>query len=218
MKSQSLKQKYIDALIQSGGIKIANDENNLFSQRNGGKSWIYFDHGDLVCNPEGNIAFVDALRDIIDPTFPKNNTVLLNIVSRCSAQITGAIAYASSYPQIPLQAEQTMNLEKGTYRVLRLPKMDGVKNLVITDDILTSGKTAIETFEIVKKYLNLEKIELHIVVGLAKNPEKVTENLKKNNITPHWIATRNEFLAQLWPSLLTSVQKEGLKAEFPDFN
>ncbi|HUQ85454.1 MAG TPA: hypothetical protein VM077_03965 [Candidatus Limnocylindrales bacterium] len=216
MKFDSFKQNYISALIKSGGIKIASDENHLFSQRNGGKSWIYFDHGDLVCNPEGNKAFVDALRAIIEPLFPKNNTVLLNIVSRCSAQITGAIAYASSYPQIPLQAEQTMNLEKGTFRVLRLPVMKDVRNLVIPDDVLTTGNTAIETIEIVKKYTDLSKMSLHIVVGLARKPENIIDKLKEHRITPHWIATRNDVLNDIWPTL-TTIQKDGLVAEFPDF-
>ena len=94
--------------------------------------------------------------------------------------------------------------------------MDKIKNLVITDDVLTSGTTAIETIEIVKKYIDIDKLDVHIVVGFAKNPEKVKENLKRYKITPHWIATRNEVLSQMWPSF-NNIQRVGLKTEFTDF-
>ena len=210
-------RSYIDALFETNAVKIAKDPDALFVTRNGGESWIYVDHGDLIADKKGNQAFINALREIVEPQFSQDKTVLLNVLSKASAQTTGAIAYACGYSQIPFQSEEVKDLERGTLRMFRLPNMDKVTHLVIIDDVLTTGQTIVETMDILKKHssLDITKLSIHAVVGLARKPKQSTQNLQKVHITPHWLTSLTAIIHATWPSL-TEKQKVGLKQEYPE--
>ena len=219
----SLKEAYVEALFASGAVKIAPDGEHKFKMRNGGESWIYIDHGDTICSPETNKPFIAVLIHECDKLGTAENSAIVNIDSKSSPQTTGAIAAMAGYKQIAVLPDQVQQAEKGTKRKLRIPKnLDGVKQLIFIDDVMTSGETVIEVAKLVReelvKIIGQEKasdIQFHLVVGLARNPKKAVQRLKEAGIESHWTVELNEIIKKMW-SRLTSAQQEGLAKEIPD--
>ena len=213
-------ERYRDGLYRSGAVLVATDGEQLFGLRSGGESWVYVDHGELMTKPEHFRPFVTALALQIRQLFDPEKVVLLNVLSKCSPQMTGAVAYSGEFRQIGVLSDAVAEAEKGTRRGLRVPKDIGVGDtLVFLDDVLTTGKTVVETMTRVRNGL-VERLgevagemQVHLLVGLARNPEKATNDLLGYGIQPHWLTTLDEVIRQCWPAL-TSVQQNGLKREF----
>src|SRR6266568_3258888 len=104
---------YEKMLIQSGAVRIATTLHTRFALRNGSYSYVYVDHGDLICQPETNKVLVDAVGQYIRQYFHPDRTILVNVDSKASPQLTGAIAVAAEYRQIVVLPEATHRRERG---------------------------------------------------------------------------------------------------------
>lgn len=216
---------YQKALIQAGSVKVAKNERELFTLRSGKLSWLYIDHGDLLCQPETNVPYVKALDHFIQTNFPHKTTVLVNVDSKSSPHTTGALAILGNYRQIVVSSKATQQAEKGTNRGTRLPHdLKNISDIVLIDDVLASGLTAMTVAQDIQKEIKqfmseneLKKIHFHLVVGLAKaKAEETATNLKKHyGVTIHWLITLKELLT-LMSDELTVEQREGIKKEFPE--
>jgi orotate phosphoribosyltransferase len=216
-------EAYRRALLQSGGVKIADDPDGRFRMRSGTESWVYVDHGDLLCQPETNIPYIEAMTYYIQSTFPRETTVLVNVDSKSSPHTAGAIATLAAYRQIVVIPQDIQQAEKGTNRRVRMPQqLEGLHSVVIVDDVLTTGTTALNIAELVVSELRqrigdeaISKVNFHLIAGLARNPDKAVQNLQRHSITAHWFLTLlHDVIIKKWPEM-TEMQKAGFREEFP---
>ena len=172
-------EAYRKSLIESGAVKIAMNANAAFQLRNGSKSNIYVDHSEILCQPETNVALVRALIQYLNHTFEANRVVLVNVDSKASPQLTGAIAAAGGFRQILVLPEAVYYAEKGIRRRLRFPNNISSRDvIVIIDDVLTPhDTTALRVAELVRSELTHVKgfttqvgnPSFHIMVGLVQD-------------------------------------------------
>lgn len=208
---------YLKALVKANAIKLGD-----FTLRNGKKSCIYIDHGDLICNPDTNKAFIKAILEYIQSNFSKKSTVLINVDSKSSPQITGALANAGEYRQIVLLPKDVYVAEKGTNRMIRFPmNINRTDKFIIVDDVLTSGQTVIDVAQKVKSFLiknyRINNPQFYVIVGLARNPKIVMKKLAKVNIKSYWLIDLETILSYIWHTL-SAKQKTLVQLEFKSFN
>jgi orotate phosphoribosyltransferase len=192
-------EAYRESLIRSGAVKIAPNDNELFRLRNGSVSKFYVDHGDLLCEPAANASLVRALLHLIKSTFDPKRVVLVNVDSKSSPQLTGAIAAAGGFRQIIVLPEAVFLAENGTERRLRIPqKLYHDDRIVIVDDVLTPGdETAIKVAEIVRSEIERRMTgrssgahEFHLTVGLIREPDKAVGLVQEQGIREvHYLTT-----------------------------
>jgi hypothetical protein len=214
-------KSYEEMLIQSGAVKIAPGLGDRFQLRNGSYSYVYVDHGDLICQPETNNVFVGAIGKYIKQQFAPDSTILVNVDSKASPQLTGAVAVAAKYRQIVVLPEATHREEQGLRLRIRLPATIGAHDkIVIVDDVLTPhDMTASRIAELVRDELNQRfdgsaANEVHLVVGLVRDPEVAVRGLSDSKIHVHWLTTLADLVHGVWPRL-DSEQKQRLRDEFP---
>lgn len=217
--TEILKSNYIDALYYSGAIKIAANAESRFELRNGGRSWIYVDHGDMISSPETNQAFISVLYEMLYRQFPAESSTLVSIPSKSSPQVVGTLAYLGEYRQIGVTSEELAHAEKGTGRRVRIPQdIAETPSLVLVDDVLTSGTTAVQTKQAVTEALGeqAKDFNFHLIVGFARNPDTATPRLLHEGFrSVSWAIEMRHVLLTRW-NFLTINQQEGLRTEFPD--
>lgn len=215
------KGEYIKAVIDAGAVKIAPTLGERFKLRSGGLSWIYVDHGDMLCQPNTEKPFIDAIGTLIEYTFPQDRVVLVNLASKASPHETGAVAYRNGLRQIIISPDEVAQAEKGTNRRVRLPhQMNDDDILVVVDDVLTKGGTLKEGLVIVKDALRerfgerADMFPIHLVVGMSRASSETMEMLKGKGIEVTSLASIEEIIISTWSSFSTE-QQSGLLGEFP---
>jgi orotate phosphoribosyltransferase len=219
---QRTLDEYGRILVQSGAMRVAADLRGRFRLRNGAYSWVYLDHGDLLCQPETNSVLTKVLVSYIRAKFDPQHTVLANVDSKSSPQLTGAIASIGSYRQVVVLPEVTYRRERGMRLRLRLPaQLTERDSIVIVDDVLTpSDTTGLQVAKLVRRHVaervggKPRSVEVHLVVGVARDPSIACPPLQRNGIRVHWLKTLDEIISGAWPDLPVS-QRERLRREFP---
>jgi len=211
---------YEKMLIQSGAVRIATTLHTRFALRNGSYSYVYVDHGDLICQPETNKVLVDAVGQYIRQYFHPDRTILVNVDSKASPQLTGAIAVAAEYRQIVVLPEATHREERGLKLRVRMPiEINPGDKIVIVDDVLTPNDfTALRVADLVRGHLR-EKFgtaenEVYLVVGLVREPDEAVPQLRDRGIEVRSLTTLGAVIRGAWPKL-DSDQRQRLLDEFP---
>lgn len=212
--------QYIKSLFKAGAVKVAKDEYSLFRLKSGKKSWLYIDHGDVICQPETYLPFIEVLKELIKKTFSLERLILINTPAKASPQVVGALAKDLTCRQIAITPDATALAEQATYRTVRLPHTIGEDDVfVIVDDVMTSGKTNILVAEQVKALLHDQHIDgpeqYHVIIGVNKYPLESQPRLEKAGINAHWVTTVDHILILGWDRF-THEQQQGLLNEFPD--
>jgi orotate phosphoribosyltransferase len=213
---------YEKMLVTSGAVKVADGPDYTFSLRNGASSSVYVDHGDLLCYPKTNKVLLKALKRYVVRAFPADRTILANVDSKASPQLTGAIAATVGYRQIVVLPETTYENERGLRLRLRVPSDVAPEDrIVIIDDVLTpNDMTAVRIAHLVRADLRArlgsaaDTIEVHLVVGLARDPLTARAELAEHGVKVHWLTTLPQVLDGLLPSLQAD-QQDCLSREFP---
>ena len=189
--------------------------------KSGQESWIYIDHGDALCQPSTERPFIEAIGTIIENSFSNENVVLLNLASKSSPHVTGAVAFRNDCRQIIVSPEAVADAERGTNRNVRLPNiLKGEDILVVVDDVLTSGETLKRGLKIARNALRdrlgdgADKLASHLVVGINRATPETIEILKQEGITITSLASIEEIITIIWQKL-TPKQQAGLLGEFP---
>jgi orotate phosphoribosyltransferase len=200
---QSEDDAYLDGLIRSGAVRVSSAENGWFMLRNGTRSPVYIDHGEILCDPQHNHAFVTALRRHIARNFDPADTVLMNVDSKSSPHVAGALATLLGLRQIIFVPDQVRQAEAGTDRQFRLPDMTGVRRVVVVDDVLTpDDTTVISVVAGLRALLAAEKrtsdvdLEYHLVVGVLRATSAIA-SLATRGIKASGLVTLSEVLARV---------------------
>ncbi|MBI4973155.1 hypothetical protein HZC27_00915 [Candidatus Roizmanbacteria bacterium] len=219
-----MRGEYIKAILEAGAVKIAPTLGERFKLRSGGLSWIYVDHGDMLCQPSTEKPFIDAIGTLIECAFPQDKVVLVNLASKASPHETGAVAYRNGLRQIIISPDEVAQAEKGTNRRVRLPhQMSDDDILVVVDDVLTKGGTLKEGLVIVKDALRerfgekADMFPIHLVVGMSRASTETLEMLKRQGIEVISLASIEEIIISTWSSF-SAEQQSGLLSEFPKLN
>lgn len=214
---------YRKMLIGSGALKVADEPERPFQLRNGTRSLAYIDHGDLLCQPATNTVLVEAVGQYVANAFNPNDVILANVDSKASPQLTGAIAATRRYRQIVVLPDLTYRQEKGMNLALRAPADIGAHDkIVIIDDVHTPRDvTALRVAELIRRTLGarlgeeaIGRVEMHLVVGVARDPAAIRSELAGHGIESHWLTTLPDVLTEAWPTL-DDPQREALIKEFP---
>lgn len=209
---------YHIALRQSGAIKLAADGRHLFELRSGKRSWVYVDHGELLCQPETFWPYISMLTNYFRETYPPEVTLLANVDSKSSPHIVGALATMGLYRQVVVSPEAIRHAEKGPGLSMRLPcRLEPVEDIVIVDDVFTVGDTtAMRILSRVKDALcsrldeTVQHVKYHVVVGLLRgDPQAAAEQFGQLGADLHWFVTLDEVLVPLRP-MLSPEQRAGL--------
>lgn len=213
---------YLGAVAASG-LWVQDEGESQVTLRDGSRSCVYIDHGDMLTMPETAAPFDQLIAGYVHRMFD-TSAVLLNVDSKSSSQLTGAVA--ASEPrrrQIVVLPPATTQAEQGTNRRMRLPPDLGRRPcsaLVVLDDVANSGDTiVINVVSAVRgewnsKYPHLAVPPVHLVGGVARKPEVATTTLAGHDITLHAMTTLNEVLDAVWPDL-SAAQHANLADEFP---
>lgn len=212
---------YRRMLVESGALKIAEELKKPFRLRNGTRSFAYIDHGNLLCQPETNMIMVNAVGQYVSQTFKGSNVVLANVDSKASPQLTGAVAVTGRYRQIVVLPDLTYRREKGMNLRLRMPdELNAEDKIVIIDDVHTPRDvTARNVADLIRSTLAgrlgaaIKCVEMHLVVGVARDPGSIRSELAGHGIEPHWLTTMHDLLETAWPRL-GNPQREALEQEF----
>ncbi|MDP1722936.1 MAG: phosphoribosyltransferase [Candidatus Gottesmanbacteria bacterium] len=211
---KSFKVAYLDAVVRSGAIHVASSIDSRFTLRSGDISWIYVDHGEILCNPENGIPFVRMLYEYLRQEFSPSSTVLVNVDSKASPQEVGALAFHGGYRQILVNADDTTIAEKGINKRVRMPETKPGDQLVIVDDVLTKGTTVAAVVELVRQQLQ-EEHQFHLIVGMARTPQIAVPLLEDVGVTSiSWFIELPDILFRVW-SDFSDAQRKGLLVEFP---
>lgn len=207
---------YVAALVEGGAVKIAPDENHLFELRNGTHSWIYVDHGEMLCQPETFRLFMAAVEVCMEQVIGDKPAVLVNVDSKSSPQLVGALASKCGLRQIAVSPVMTQQAEKGPNLAVRLPKhLTREDTLVVLDDVYTEDdQTAIHTLSLVREAIAsrfaLDGLKVELLVGLLRgDPGKSVAQLGKLGVGLGWFTTLDRVLSDIWEGLNPD-QKQGL--------
>src|SRR5260370_16297643 len=99
-KVTSIKDKYIQALMDTGAILIRSIKEEPFTLRSGKKSYIFINHSILASSSNGYKSFIDAIKELILSVYKEKEFVLCNVDSKISAQMAESLAYILNKQQI----------------------------------------------------------------------------------------------------------------------
>jgi orotate phosphoribosyltransferase len=204
MISQSLKQNYIQGLLDTKAVLIKSIDEEPFTLRSGRESYMFFDHSKLAILPMAYKAFIDGVQYLLKQTYGDNEFILCNVDSKISAQMVGSVAYNLNKPQIIYKSEAMLAAEKGTQR-----QMTGESSwdmpVAILDDVST-GKdgTAKGVGDLVKKTFSKVN-DIQIFVGFIRIVGATTYKM-------HYLITQDELLSLIWKDL-TSKQQQAIEKE-----
>lgn len=204
MTFQSLKQDYIDGLLETNAFIVKSISEEPFTKRNGQKSYMFLDHSKAALSPRAYKAFIDAIQHLLEQKYKEAEFILCNVDSKISAQMVGSVAYNLDKPQIIYKSSELVAVEKGTQQ-----QLTGDENwdmpVAILDDVMTGGDgTAKNVGDLVSS--TFPKIrDVQIFVGFIRNPAKSTYQT-------HYVLTRDELLDIIWDKL-SEEQKEAVNKE-----
>lgn len=209
-------EAYEIALVQAGAVKVAPGPDNLFELRSGPESWVYVDHGDILCQPETYRPYITVLAEVVRDNFPEQSTILVNVDSKSSPHTVGALASVLRLRQVVVTPQATSLAEKGSKLAVRLPQeIEPNDTLLVVDDVFTEGDTtAADVIERVRSAiigrLGETQQDVHLIVGLLRGDrQKATRQLGVLGIKLHWLTTIESVLQKIWPAL-TPVQQQAL--------
>jgi len=204
MNFQTLKQNYIQGLLDTKAILIKSIDEEPFTLRSGRKSYMFFDHSKLAISPDEYKAFIDGIQYLLKQTYEDFEFVLCNVDSKISAQMVGSVAYNLSKPQIIYKSDAMLAAEKGTHRQMT-GKTSWSMPVAILDDVST-GKdgTAKGVGDLVKE--NFTQItDVQIFVGFIREVQTTTYKI-------HYLVTQEELLNLIWKNL-THKQQQAIEKE-----
>ncbi len=151
----------------------------------------YRDITTLLKNPD---VFSELIDKMTEPWTDKNIDAVLSIESR-GFIIAGAIAYKLNAAFIPLRKPDKLpyetynvafNLEYGSTEMhIHKDALDGHKNLLIIDDLLATGGTAIAAIKLVEKFESKNIVGAGFIINLPNL--KGDKKLEKLGIDIHCI-------------------------------
>jgi len=204
MNFKTLKQNYINGLIETKAILIKPINEEVFTLRSGRRSPVYFDHSRLGTDSKAYKSFIDAIQYLLKEVYKNNEFVLCNVDSKISPQMAGSIAYNLNKPQIVYKTKALTEIEKGPKR-----QVTGDASwdfpVAIVDDVATSiDGTAKGVGDLVKStFPNLTDIQ--IFVGVIRN-------LDEGTYKKHYLVTQDELIDIIWKDL-TQEQQQAIKKE-----
>ena len=71
MNFQTLKQNYINSLLETKTVLIKSINEEPFTLRSGRKSYMFFDHSRLAASPRGYKVFIDTIQYLLTETYKK---------------------------------------------------------------------------------------------------------------------------------------------------
>jgi orotate phosphoribosyltransferase len=211
MDRATLVERYQRSLLDSGALRVSTSK--PFTLRNGTRSRIYIDHGEVLCEPTSNGVLISAMMHYIASNFRAEKIVLVNVDSKSSPQITGAIAAIGGYRQVVVLPDAVRQAEKATERRFRLPlSLSPDDEFLIVDDVLTPGDlTAVNVALALRDELRQAGFgrtgdahaepTFRLLVALARNPAEGGSILEENAVEPHWLTTLTEVISASWDSL-----------------
>jgi orotate phosphoribosyltransferase len=202
MDFEEAKKNYCEYLFKNGSICIRGPEEDSFNLRNGGKSRIYIDHAQIGSNSSSFSSFVDAIGRLLPQD---RDFTLCNVDSKISPQLVGALAYSYKVSQIVYKSDEILRLEKGPMQQLTFPT-NKTSHIFFLDDVGTTGGTVLNVVNLVRKKMG-ESTPITLLLGIVRDPEILSEKLKKYNISYKSIATLDELLTMHWSSFSASQQK-----------
>lgn len=207
MNFEALKQKYIQALLDTKSFLIKPVSEEPFTLRSGKKSYMFLDHAQLASSAKAYRAYIDVLSALIRDTYGEREVALCNVDSKISAQMVGSLAYISNYPQIIYKSQELTAVEKGTNKSLTGNyAWDGP--IAIIDDVASGGDgTAKNVADLVKTaFPKAEAIQ--IFVGFVRE-------IKKSTYRTNQVITRTELLQKVWDTL-SQEQQQAVEEEIDE--
>ncbi len=199
MNFQTLKQNYVNGLLETKAVLIKSINEEPFTLRSGQKSYTFFDHSMLARSPHAYKAFIDAIQYLLHKTYGDDEFILCNVDSKISAQMVGSVAYNLEKPQIIYKSKALLAVEKGTQRQITGDQAWDAP-VALLDDVSTGTEgTAKDVGDLVKEtFLNIKDIE--IFVGFIRVVKQTTYKM-------HYIITQEELLDIVWPNLKPEQQQ-----------
>ena len=199
--------KYVTALVQSGAVKVATDPEHPYELRNGDPSVVYVDHGQLLCHPETFQPFVGALAEYVLDQFPGPSTILVNVDSKSSPHMVGALASLLHLRLVVVNPESTKQAERGLNLGVRLPmQVSPTDRLLFVDDVFTEKDETVANAATLVREAFVPRLgntlETHLLVGLLRgNTEASVRQLRLHGIMLHWLVTLDEIIEKARPTL-----------------
>jgi orotate phosphoribosyltransferase len=193
-----LKRQYAIGVYQTGSLLI---KEVPFDLRSGGKSHIYLNHRNFLSQAKYLELISKIYLQILSGI--KGNFKLGIVDSLMSPVLVGALAMLGNFDFVLVKREK---LEHGTKENIF---GDPSGNVVLIDDMTSTGGTLIETAEILKKLGGIVK---HCIVSACRNDEAKTI-LSEHKIQLHCVASFNEIINEL-TSQLTSLEKQLIEKEY----
>ncbi len=196
---QTLKQNYVDGLIETEAFLVRSINETPFTLRSGKQSCMFLDHSKVTSSAKAYKSFIDVMQYLVHETYGSKKYVLCNIDSKISAQMVGSVAYNLDLPQIIYKSQALTSIEKGPMRQMtgnpewNLP-------VALLDDVATGRDgTAKDVGDLIKKAFPKIK-DIQIFVGFIREVQKTTYKM-------NYVITRDELIDIVWKKLTSGQQK-----------
>lgn len=199
MNYQSLKQKYVEGLLETNAFLVKSIHENPFTLRSGKHSYLFLDHSRIASSAKAYGAFIDVIKYLIQYIYGNKKIVLCNVDSKISAQMVGSIAYILKKPQIIFKSKELTAVEKGTQKQLT-GNVEWTMPVSIIDDVMTGGDgTAKNVADLILSTFP-KIIDIQIFVGFIRE-------VKQSTYKTHYVLTRDELIDIVWKKLSPEQQK-----------
>lgn len=211
-------EQYADFLISTGAIKVATDLGSMIRLRNGSHSAYYINHRLIPCNPEEMSTLVGLYEDWTEKNFPHEKPILACVDSAMSPLITACLMMDMKIPRIvAFSKDETLY---GPERDIYTPIIKPHDTILVVDDVMTPNDvTAINVVDRIREEakqqgVNPTTLNFHLLIGVLRGGKESIEQLRKHNITPHYIVTVEEVLQKALDNLRPK-QQEFLLSQVP---
>lgn len=199
MNFETLKQNYVEGLVETKSFLVKSIDEIPFTLRSGKQSYMFLDHSKMASSAKAYKAFVDAIEFLLKQEYGDNNFVLCNVDSKISAQMVGSLAYNLSKPQIIYKSKELTEVEKGPQNQLTGDYKSDLP-IAIVDDVMTGGDGTAKNVAdlVIETFSSIPNIQ--IFVGFIREP-------KESTYKTHYVLTRDELIDIVWDKLSTDQQK-----------
>lgn len=212
---EAAREICLQALINTGAIKVAPNEGDRYTLRNQQfkgevfPSWWFVNMDKVATERVPFRSTVDAMSAMVMQSFPdQEHNVIINVASKDSAQYAGALSYTLGGKQGILRPDVMLKVEKGpSDKPLLLPDGLGTGtgyNFIIIDGVVTTGQTAIETTREIRKQCPDGNIAL--AAAVARNPAFANRLFAPEGIRLLSMATLDDIIDSQWGSLTEEQQ------------
>ena len=194
------KHQYIAGLLRTRSIGITEEGHSIQLRERGENSTIYIDSANAFA-VDGKCfdGLVQAQAEIVRHIAGESPILLVNVDSKASGQLTGALGFLLGASQAFYTSEGISSRERGLNKQLRIAHtIEPNTHVFVIDDVITHGDTQMIVVDLLRERLPVGlDVHYHLIAGLFRGEQRDINELSQKGVDVITVTTLEDLILYL---------------------